>query len=48
MNSVERILQYVNKKEVEKSWELPKAKDSNWPTNGEIKAINVAYKYRDK
>mmetsp|Transcript_27011 Transcript_27011/g.23902 ORF Transcript_27011/g.23902 Transcript_27011/m.23902 type:complete len:515 (+) Transcript_27011:2891-4435(+) len=46
MSAVERILKYIEKPEKEAEWEQPKAVE-NWPTDGRIKAENVAYKYRE-
>jgi len=33
MNSVERIMEIIKKKEIEAVWEEPKAK-KNWPSDG--------------
>ena len=45
MNAVERIIEYVHKKELEKSWSEPKPPE-NWPINSSINGKNVRYKYR--
>jgi len=46
MNSVERILQYINKTEKEAEWEKPEAPE-NWPRAGNWEAENITYRYRD-
>lgn len=46
MNAMERILQFINKKEIEKDWDHPKA-PVNWPMKGEIVAENVQLRYRE-
>jgi len=45
MTAVERILEYVNKKEVEASWTEP-IPPVNWPLKSGIEGKNVRYKYR--
>lgn len=37
MNSVERVMEIINKKEIEAVWEVPKAKP-NWPSDGRMVA----------
>jgi len=46
MNSVERILQYINKTEKEAEWETPEA-PQGWPKAGNWEAENITYRYRD-
>lgn len=46
MNSVERIMQYINKTEKEADWEEPKAPEG-WPTTGNLEAKEITYRYRD-
>jgi len=46
MNSVERIMEYINKSEQEANWEEPKA-HTGWPTAGNLAAENVTYRYRE-
>ncbi len=45
MNSVERILEYINKGGHEASWTEPKP-SVDWPVHSEYEAKDVRYKYR--
>lgn len=47
MNGVERIKEYVEKKDLEKDWEHPKVNIKSWPMNGEIKVTNLNLKYKE-
>ena len=45
MNCVERIAEYINKKEKEEDWDQP-IPDNNWPKQGSYEVQNIKYKYR--
>ena len=46
MNSVERILEYINKPEKEADWDKPEA-PQGWPGAGNWNAENITYRYRE-
>jgi ABC-type multidrug transport system fused ATPase/permease subunit len=46
MNSVQRILEYIEKEEKEAAFDKPKAPE-NWPSKGEFECLNLEYRYRD-
>jgi len=46
MNSVERILEYINKPEKEADWDKPEA-PQGWPGAGNWQAENITYRYRE-
>jgi ATP-binding cassette subfamily C (CFTR/MRP) protein 1 len=45
MNSVQRIIEYIEYKIHERAWETPKA-PTNWPVKGEINIRNLTLRYR--
>lgn len=45
MNSMERIKEYIDKKELEKDWKVPAVPKMNWPDKGVIKVENVFLRY---
>ena len=47
MSSVQKIYEFIEKNPKEADFDLPKPKNSPWPSLGEIKAENVCYKYRE-
>lgn len=45
-NAVERMKEYIDKPEVEASWDSPEVREPDWPSKGVIVATNLKYKYR--
>lgn len=45
-NAVERMKEYIDKPEVEASWDSPEVREPDWPSRGVIVASNLRYKYR--
>lgn len=46
MNAVVRLYDYIDNNPVEKDFDKPAPKDSNWPTHGNLKFNSISYKYR--
>jgi len=46
MNGVERIKEYVEKKDLEKEWDEPKVGIKEWPMSGEIEVKNLSLRYK--
>ncbi|KRX04011.1 P-loop containing nucleoside triphosphate hydrolase [Pseudocohnilembus persalinus] len=46
MDSVYRVLDYINNLEQERSFDFPK-KPQNWPKNGHVSIKDIRYRYRD-